>query len=231
MNRKLASIVLVSVVLSGCAAGAAPSPASSVATSAAPGATASVTASSVAGMPCTMGPLAHEADWKPLKPADGKFALLYPGEWEDLSGQVDFSLASLIDAATFAELGVPQDATAQASFVRAPAGLPNVSVFAFEPVHSSTAEIYARQQARIESFPVVREMLATNVDGCMGGEPAKGLAFTFDSEGQEVFQKNLYAVRDKTMFTIQFLAASSEDAALLDDILTTWGWTLPPLAP
>lgn len=241
MLRTVGFIVILSLALSGCAGAASPgaastpSPAAAIATpSAAASAGGSQTpasappaASSIAGMPCAMGPLANEADWKMLKPEAGKFALLYPGDWEDHSGEVNFTLVSLMDAATFAELGAAQDATVKASFVRNPAGLPNLSVFVFAPVSSSTAEIYARQQARIESLPVFRQMLAANVDGCLGGEPAKGLAFTFESDGQEYFQKNLYAVRDGTMFTVQWLSQSNADMQLLDDILTTWGWTMP----
>lgn len=244
MHRKVAVIVVLSLALSGCTGAASPgaagtpSPAAAVTTPPAAASVASLTpptappaASSIAGIPCTMGELANKPDWKPLKPEAGKFAFLYPGSWEDHSGEVTFTLSSLVDAATFAELGAPQDATAKASFVRDPATLPNLSVFVFAPVTSATAEIYARQEARFRSLPVIRQVLATNVDACLGGEPAKGIAFTFESEGQEYFQKSLFAVRQGTMFTVQWLSRSNADAKLLDDILTTWGWTLPPLAP
>lgn len=241
MHRRFGFIVMLSLALSGCAGAASSSPASTpspaVAATTSPAAASAVasqtaasvspTASSIAGMPCTMGPLANKPDWKPLKPEAGKFALLYPGDWEDHSGEVTFTLATLIDAATLAELGAPQDATVKASFVRNPAGLPNLSVFVFAPVRSSTAEIYARQEARFRTLPVIRQILATNVDGCLGGEPAKGLAFTFESDGKEYFQKNIYAVRDGTMFAVQWLSQSSADTKLLDDILTTWGWIQP----
>ncbi len=244
MHRKVAVIVVLSLALSGCAGAASPGsaatplPAAAVTTPPAAASVASLaptsappTASSIAGVPCTMGDLANKPDWKPLKPEGGKFAFLYPGSWEDHSGEVTFTLASLVDAATLAELGAAQDATVKASFVRDPAGLPNLSVFVFAPVSSSTAEIYARQEARFRSLSVIRQVVATNVEGCLGGEPATGLAFTFESEGNEYFQKNIYAVREGTMFGVQWLSQSSADAKLLDDILTTWGWTLPPLAP
>lgn len=180
---------------------------------------------------CTSDPMPDlVSGWAGLDDIDGTFALLYPDHWEDLSGEVDFATDSLLHEDTFAELGLGSDAIINASFVREPTGVPNLSVFHFGSVDSSTSEIYEREAERYADFPSVERIVETSLEECLGGTPAMGLSMEFvSSDGLTYYQQNLVAVRDGELYVVQWLDETDPNLDLLAEILTTWGWRLPPL--
>jgi hypothetical protein len=170
-----------------------------------------------------------DSGWKFIKggdkDGDATFGVAYPEDWDDLSGDGAFTTATLLDTATFAELGLANDATIESDFVRAPEGLPNLSVFRFGAVGSSSAEIQEREVARYGALDDIERILDTSVEGCLGGTRAAGLALEFrSSDGKTYYQQNLFAVRNGELYVVQWLDRLDPDTDLLGQILTTWGW-------
>lgn len=167
-----------------------------------------------------------DSGWTFLRGGDATFGIAYPDDWEELSGLVDFTTSTLIAAETFEELGLPSDATIDADFVRAPDdGVPNLSVFRFGEVDSTTGEIAAREAVRYAELDDVERIVDESTEGCLGGTPAIGLSFEFVlSDGDTYYQQTLFAVRDGELYVVQWLDELDPDLALFEEILTTWGW-------
>lgn len=177
-----------------------------------------------------------DSGWKPIKGGDkggdATFGLFYPEDWDDLSGDGDFIAATLLDEQTFAELGLGSDATIKSDFVRSPTGVPNLSVFRFGTVESSSTEIRERAIARYGGLDDIERILDTSIDGCLGGTRAAGVALEFrSSDGNAYYQQSLFAVRNGELYVVQWLDRLDPDTDLLAEILTTWGWILPPISP
>lgn len=167
--------------------------------------------------------------WAFLKSDAADFAVAYPDDWENLSNEVDFRGPTLLSEETYAETGLSDDATINADFVHSPEGIPNLSVFRFEGVTSDTSTIYERESARYEGLADVEEVLERDLETCLGGNTARGLAFSFSSEGDVYYQRNFLVVRNGVLYVVQWLDQLDGEPDLLDEILSTWGWMLPPL--
>lgn len=176
---------------------------------------------------CTAGEMPDlDSGWTFLQALGGGFGLAYPDDWEDLSGEAEFTASTLLDEEIFSQLGRADDATIRADFVRAPEGVPNFSVFVFGPVESDAEEIAEIEVARYEQLDEIERMVDTSIDACVGGEPAAGLALEFESsDGETYYQQNLFAIRDGELIVVQWLDfADDPDLELFEDILSTWGW-------
>jgi hypothetical protein len=175
---------------------------------------------------CTQGAMPNlDTRWKFVKGGGESFGLAYPDDWDDLSGEGNFTAASLLDEQTFAELGLATDASVKSDFLRAPEGLPNLSVFRFGPVDSSTATIHDRMVARYDSLPDIDRILDPSVEGCLGGTLGSGVSLEFRStDGNAYYQQTLFGVRDGELYVVQWLDRLDPDLDLLASILTTWGW-------
>ncbi|MEP7081506.1 MAG: hypothetical protein ABI841_00870 [Chloroflexota bacterium] len=229
--------ILALVLLSACSAAEAPSAASSSSAEQA-GPTAAQSADPTAAptpsdglAECSSGETPDlDTGWEFLQGADGTFGLAYPADWEDLSGDGAFTTSSLLDEQTFAELGLDSDATIESDFVRAPTGVPNLSVFHFGTVESSTMVVHEREVARYGELDGIERILDTSLEACLGGTLAHGLELEFrSSDGNTYYQQNLFAVRDGELYVVQWLdfVDPEPDLDLLAEILTTWGWIEP----
>ncbi|MGH2384833.1 MAG: hypothetical protein ACRDGB_07280 [Candidatus Limnocylindria bacterium] len=166
-----------------------------------------------------------DAGWAFLEGADGTFGVAYPDDWEDLSGDGAFTASTLLDEQTFAELGLGADATVESDFVRSPTGVPNLSVFHFSGVESSTAEIHQREVARYGELDDIEQILDPSLEACIGGTTASGLSLEFiSSDANSYYQQNLFVVRNGELYVVQWLDHIDPDLDVLADILTTWGW-------
>ena len=160
-----------------------------------------------------------------MKGGDNTFGVAHPDDWDDLSGDGEFTVATLLDEETFAELGLDSDATIKADFVRSPEGIPNLSVFHIGAVESSTTEIQERGVARFGALDDIERILDSSIEGCLGGTRASGVALEFrSSDGKTYYQQTLYAVRDGELYLVQWLDGLDPNTDLLAEILTTWGW-------
>ena len=175
---------------------------------------------------CTMGDMPDLDSWTFLQALGGGFGIAYPDDWEDLSGETEFTASTLLDEEIFDQLGRPDDATIRADFVRAPEGVPNFSVFVFGPVDSDAEEIAEIEADRYAELDEIERMVDTSIGACLGGEPAAGLAVEFESsDGATYYQQNLFAVREGELIVVQWLDfAEDPDLELFEDILSTWGW-------
>ena len=240
--------IVALLLLAACSGAAAPSAASSPPTEQTSPTAASTTAPTATPSPdptvaptptaddstgladCFSGDMPNlDSGWKFIKGGakggDATFGLAYPEDWDDLSGDGAFKAATLLDKATFAELGLASDATINADFVRAPESLPNLSVFRFGTVESSSAEIHEREVARYGKLDGIERILDTAIEGCLGGTRAAGLAMEFrSSDGNTYYQQNLFAVRNGELYVVQWLDRLDPNPDLLAEILTTWGW-------
>jgi hypothetical protein len=192
-----------------------------------PTSTPTSTADETSGLTCISGETPNlDSGWKFVQGGGATFGLAYPDDWEDLSGEVDFTAASLLDGETFAELGLDADATIKADFVRSPVGAPNLSVFRFGTVESTATEILGREVARYGALSAVEQILDDSIEGCLGGTAAAGLAMEFRSgDGNVYYQQNLFVVRNDVLYTMQWLDLVDPSTELLAEILTTWDWT------
>lgn len=181
-----------------------------------------------AGAACSVGGTPDlTTGWTFLEGLGASYGLAYPEHWEDLSGEGEFTASTLLDEETFAELGRDSDATIRADFVRAPTGLPNLSVFVFGAVASSVEEIRDREVARYAELEDIERIVDPSIDGCLGGTPAPGLSLEFRStDGNLYHQQNLFAVRDGELYVVQWLDTLDTHLDLLASILSTWDWTL-----
>lgn len=166
-----------------------------------------------------------DSGWTLMKGGNNTFGVAHPDDWEDLSGDGEFTVATLLDEATFAELGLDSDATIKSDFVRSPEGIPNLSVFRIGAVASSTTEIHKRGVARFGALDVIERILDSSIEGCLGGTRAAGVALEFrSSDAKTYYQQTLYAVRDGELYLVQWLDGLDANTDLLAEILTTWGW-------
>ena len=166
-----------------------------------------------------------DSGWTLMKGGDNTFGVAHPDDWDDLSGDGEFTVATLLDEETFAELGLDSDATIKADFVRSPEGIPNLSVFHIGAVESSTTEIQERGVARFGALDDIERILDSSIEGCLGGTRASGVALEFrSSDGKTYYQQTLYAVRDGELYLVQWLDGLDPNTDLLAEILTTWGW-------
>jgi hypothetical protein len=238
-NPAVAVAIGILLLLAACGGAAGPSTSSSPPTeqasdTPAPAATPALdpsvaptpTAGDTTGLTCSSGDMPNlDSGWKLLKGRDGTFGVAYPEDWEDLSGS-DFAAATLLDEQTFAELGLATDATIEADFVRSPELVPNLSVFRFGTVRSTSTEIREREVARYGGLAEIQRMVDPSVEGCLGGNRAPGLALEFRSSDDDntYHQQNLFAVRNGDLYVVQWLDRLDPNTDLLADIMTTWGW-------
>lgn len=162
--------------------------------------------------------------WTLLRGGDESFGVAHPDDWEDLSGVVDFDASTLVSDETFDELNLADDATINADFVRAPDGVPNLSIFHMGEVDSTTEEIAEREAERYASLDEIERIVDESTEACLGGEPAVGVALEFTSGGEVAYQQSLFAVREGELYVVQWLDEPDPDLALLDEIIATWGW-------
>lgn len=163
--------------------------------------------------------------WTFLETQEGTFAIAYPDDWEEMSGLVEFTVSSLVSEETFDELGLASDAKTSADFVRAPdGGVPNLSIYSLGEVDSSAEEIAERESARYEELDEFERMVDDSAEACLGGAPAFGVSFEFETGGDTAYQQSLFAVRNGELYVVQWLDEVDPDLELLDDIIATWGW-------
>lgn len=175
---------------------------------------------------CSSGEMPNlDSGWKFIKGGGATYGLAYPATWNDLSGVATFTAATLLDEQTFAELGLASDATIEADFVRSPELIPNLSVFRFGTVRSSSTEIRERELTRYGALAEMQRIVDPAIEGCLGGNRAPGLAFEFrSSDGNTYYQENLFTVRNGELYVVQWLDRLDPDLDLLAKILPTWGW-------
>jgi hypothetical protein len=217
-----------SAATSGAPSSATGSPSSSTAPSAAP----SGSASSSAGACTPTAPTALSSTWTTLTAHDGDYTFKFPPTWDKLYGAFVFTTASLIDADTFAETGLSATNETRADLVRAPGnGIPNGSVLIIPGVTSDLKTIFDRQVKRFGAIQDV-SIKNNNLSGCIGGEPAMGVSFTFN-KGQ-TFQESWYVVKAGRVYDFQWLApADQPQEDLLKEMQATWTWSgnIPTVTP
>jgi len=195
-------------------------------------------------------PTALSSGWTTLQAHGGDYSFAYPPAWQSLYGAFVFDTNTLVAPATFAETGLPSDATTLADLVRAPglpmpgaptpspdqspapdAGLPNAEVLIVPGVVSSTDTVYARELARFTSVADI-QVVATNLVGCIGGQRALGVQFVFSAG--TTFQQSWYIVHNGRLYDFQWLAAkAAPQTGLFAEMVRTFQWTpgVPPATP
>ena len=134
---------------------------------------------------------------------------MFPGTWDKIYGAFVFTTASLLDARTFAETGLPATSETRADLVRAPGvGLPNASILIVPGVTSDTATVFARQVDRFKAIPDIK-VVASNLVACVGGDQALGIAFTFNKD--TTYQESWYIVRNGRSYDFQWLAPKGQE--------------------
>jgi hypothetical protein len=220
---------LLLAVVASCGSGSgSPSPTPSAATtpsaSAASSTQASPSPSSTSGscQPSTgaslTGPTAT------LSHAGYPFTFSYPASWTDNTGSVTVTVGPLLDAQTLTAVGLQPSSTVSFIQVADPSLMPALDVyrFALQSGDLTLDTFYQREQAML-SQQTTTQIGQEGLSDCVGGQPFEGLELT--AVGGGAFQKNWFAVRNGTLYDIQFVAASSADAMTLAEILPTWQWS------
>jgi hypothetical protein len=182
-------------------------------------------------------PTTTSSGWQRHESPSGTYGFAFPAEWQDLTGQVTYVANEIVTEETLSEAGISADTQVDATLVRDPAGVTNLTVFEFEGVESSTDVVYQRQEARIQALPAVQQVLGTGITACVGGETALGLDFSFtgprEDTGEEAtfYQRTFQVVRDGALYVIQILAIDPGAASILDEVIRTWEWAPAATSP
>jgi hypothetical protein len=152
------------------------------------------------------------------------FTFSYPASWTDNTGSVTVTVGPLLDAQTLTAVGLQPSSTVSFVQVADPSLVPALDVYRFSLQNGTLTldTFYQREQALL-SQQTATQIGQEGLSDCVAGQPMEGLELTAVSGG--AFQKNWFAVRNGTLYDIQFVAASSADATTLAGILATWGWS------
>lgn len=171
------------------------------------------------------------ATWQTHQGQDGGFSFSYPGNWEDLTGQVTYEADELISEDTLTEAGVDPNTQVSADLVRDPSGEANLTVVQVEGVVASTDVAYQRQATRVEELPAVEQVLGSELAACAGGEPVLGIDFLFTApradtgEEQTFYQRSYFFVHESTLYATQILAVDAGAGEILEEAIRTWQWS------
>jgi hypothetical protein len=229
MRRNLQVLLIALVVATATCGGEdePPAPATVPPTTAAPSPSPTLVATTCEVEPAT----SLSATWQTHQGQDGGFSFSYPGNWEDLTGQVTYEADELISEDTLTEAGLDPNAQVPADLVRDPSGEVNLTVVQVEGVATSTDVAYQRQATRVEELPAVEQLLGTELAACAGGEPALGIDFLFTApradtgEEQTFYQRSYFFVHESTLYATQILAVDMEDGEILEEAIRTWQWS------
>jgi hypothetical protein len=220
---------LLLAVVASCGSGSgSPSPTHSAATTPTPSATLSTQASpspsgtSSSCQPSTGASLTGST--ATLSHTGYPFTFSYPASWTDNTGSVTVTVGPLLDAQTLTAVGLQPSSTVSFVQVADPSLMPALDVyrFALQSGDLSLDTFYQREQAML-SQQTTTQVGQEGLSDCVGGQPVEGLELT--AVGGGAFQKKWFAVRNGTLYNIQFVAASSADATTLAGILATWQWS------
>ncbi|MFI5287379.1 MAG: hypothetical protein ACHQ4F_13800 [Candidatus Dormibacteria bacterium] len=221
---------LLLAVAASCGSGSgSPSPTHSAATTPTPSATLSTQASpspssSTSGSCQSSTGASLTGSTTTLSHAGYPFTFSYPASWTDNTGSVTVTVGPLLDAQTLTAVGLQPSSTVSFVQVADPSLMPALDVYRF-PLQSGDLSLdtyYQREQAML-SQQTTTQIGQEGLSDCVAGQPVEGLELT--AVGGGAFQKNWFAVRNGTLYDIQFVAASSADATTLAGILATWQWS------
>jgi hypothetical protein len=159
-----------------------------------------------------------------LSHTDYPFTFSYPASWTDNTGSVTVTVGPLLDAQTLTAVGLQPSSTVSFVQVADPSLMPALDVyrFALQSGVLSLDTFYQREKAML-SQQTSTQIGQQGLSDCVAGQPVEGLELT--AAGGGAFQKNWFAVRNGSLYDIQFVAASSADATTLAGILATWQWS------
>jgi hypothetical protein len=172
---------------------------------------------------CTPGTPNVSLEWTTLEGADGDYRFAYPPEWVT-AGQ-DIPTNSSVSPETFAETGLPDDATQHVDLVRAADGSVGVSAWVLEGVSTGTAALFDRELAWLDSQPELTDVLDDDIEACFDGATARGLSSTWDFPTGETHVVIFLLERDGKMYEVQLTANDPEQEITFVDLISTWEWT------
>jgi hypothetical protein len=152
------------------------------------------------------------------------FTFSYPASWTDNTGSVTVTVGPLLDAQTLTAVGLQPSSTVSFVQVADPSLMPALDVYRFSLQNGSlTLDTFYQREQTLLSQQTATQIGQAGLSDCVAGQPVEGLELTAVTGG--AFQKNWFAVRNGSLYDIQFIAASSADAATLAGILATWDWS------
>ncbi|MGH8936241.1 MAG: hypothetical protein ACRDXD_08280 [Acidimicrobiia bacterium] len=175
-------------------------------------------------------PTALSSDWTIFFPTGTAYGFGYPSAWGNLTGELRFPAGGLLDAETFAETGLSDDAEVLLVLVRS--DTTTIGVHEWSGVTSPIEEIHRRMIARSEELPEVREILRTDLAACVAGEPSLGAELLTEAppnvEADSIYAQDYYVVHEGILYDLQLTEVSGEDTesvAIFEEFLRTWRWT------
>lgn len=175
-------------------------------------------------------PTALSSDWTMFFPTGTAYGFGYPSEWANLTGDLRFPAGGLLDAETFAETGLSDDAEVVLVLVRS--DTTTIGVYEWSGVTSPIEEIHRRMIARSDELAEVREILRTDLAACVAGEPALGAELLTEApanvEADSVYAQDYYVVHDGVLYDLQLTDVSgghTEPVGIFEEFLRTWEWT------
>jgi len=134
------------------------------------------------------------------------------------------TVGPLLDAQTLTAVGLQPSSTVSFVQVADPSLMPALDVYRFSLQNGSlTLDTFYQREQTLLSQQTATQIGQAGLSDCVAGQPVEGLELTAVTGG--AFQKNWFAVRNGSLYDIQFIAASSADAATLAGILATWDWS------
>lgn len=235
-RRLSACVATLLLILAGCGPSAA-SPSETPVPESTPQPTPEVTASpeptgtpadtpeptEIATGECTPGTPNASLEWTTLDGADGDYRFDYPPEW--ITAGQDIPTNSSVSPETFAETGLPDDATLHQDLVKAGDGSVGVSAWVIEGVTTSTAALFARELAWLDTQPELADVLDADLETCFDGTTARGFSSTWDFPTGETYVVIFLLQRDGKMYEVQLTANDPEQEVTFVDLINTWEWT------
>lgn len=169
------------------------------------------------------------ADWATHDSPSGGFEFGYPDDWEDATGQAVVRAGEIAASETLEAAGIDKDDEIVYDLVRDPAGV-NLSVSSIEGVDEALDVVYARQEAQTSRAAALEEMLGTELEACVDGDPALGFDFLFtaprEDTGEEAtfYQRTWLVLHEDTLHFVQLLSLEENDSRIIDEALSTWRW-------
>lgn len=238
-HSRSASVAVLTVVLVACGGGGAATTVDTIPTTTGPTTTdtsaattttdattttaAETTTTATSASDCP-APAEPASGWRFLSTPDWVF--YHPGDWEDVTTRVPTESKTAgghIDAVTLAEAGVDQSEVLVGYAVASPDFQQNLLILQLDGPTSSLEDIYQRAEERYRESPDFEEMIAAGVADCLGGEPAIHVGFM--TAGR--YQESWFSLRGGTWFHADFFGATTDDAALVGEMMATWEWIEP----
>jgi hypothetical protein len=246
LSRLAAGAATLLLVLAACGGPAAGSPAATATPASTPAETPAVTASpqatatplvtptptQVAVGECTADALTPmSADWVEQTSLSGDYRFKRPADWADLSAGLTLATNVSVSPETFAETGLPADATQKVDAVRSFDSSILVTAWVIEGVSTTTDDLFPLELAWLKTQPQMKAVIDAQLETCIGGSKARGFSSTWTTPNGDTNFVIFMLQRNGKMYETQLTAPAAIAEVTYRELLNSWEFTEPVQGP